>query len=321
MYDLFISYKQEERDKAQLLANALESRGWSVWWDPKLRAGEHFDDVIEQAIRNVKCVIVLWSNLAITSRYIKDEASYALRLQKLVPVALDEAEPPFRFQNVHTISFRGWDGLVLSPAFQELEKSIKAKAGRPAAETKAISDWLKPPEPASISAAAIGVNPRELMEFHCMLVKSKASSQERLLPSPVRFSSTDLTYAARGHITRTELFGFTQYTIVEFASSRHEKKAINRRLEFARKVLKEMDLKKVEAVEYMPAQLKNLPAHLKKRAIEILLDDPLAGTSIGIGHPFEITPEALGQYRLFHRSPEVVHDLEQIADHLGWRID
>lgn len=320
MDDLFISYKREERDKARLLADALESRGWTVWWDPKLRAGEHFDDVIEQTIRNVKCVIVLWSKLAIASRYIKDEASYALKLQKLVPVTLDEAEPPFRFQELHTITFRGWDGSALSAAFQELAKSIEERTGRPALRSKkTIFDLLKLPEPASPSAAEIGVDPRELMELHCTLIKDTARL-EHLLPSPARFSSTEPAYAARGLITRIELSNFTVSTFVALTSSRREKKEINRRLEFARMVLKAMESKGVEAVDYMPAQLKNLPAHLKKRAVEILLHDPLAGASVGIGHPFEITPKNLGTYRLLNSSPEVVHDIEQIADYLGWRI-
>src|SRR4030095_2046267 len=48
--DIFISYKREEQAIARKLANALESQGWTVWWDPKLRAGEHFDDVSEKAL-------------------------------------------------------------------------------------------------------------------------------------------------------------------------------------------------------------------------------------------------------------------------------
>lgn len=316
MDDLFISYKREERDKARQLADALESRGWSVWWDPKLRAGEHFDDVIEQTIRNVKCVIVLWSKLAIASRYIKDEANYALKLQKLVPVTLDEAEPPFRFQSVHTIALRGWDDSVLSPAFQELEKSIEAKAGRPAGGKKTIFDLLKLPEPVYPSAAEIGVNARELMELHCML-RNRAASLERLLPSLPHWPSKEPAY---GVITHTELSDFARFTSAARTGRRRERKEFNRRLEFARKVLKVMESKGVEAVDCMPAQLKNLPAHLKKRAVEILLADPLAGVSVGIGHPFEITPKNLGRYRLLNSSAEVMHDVEQIADHLGWRI-
>jgi hypothetical protein len=73
MSDIFISYKREEQPSARQLADALQKRGWSVWWDPKLRAGEHFDDAIEKALIDAKCVIVMWSKLSVKSRYVKDE--------------------------------------------------------------------------------------------------------------------------------------------------------------------------------------------------------------------------------------------------------
>jgi len=63
--DIFISYKREEQDKARQLAVALEKQGWSVWWDPKLRAGDYFDDVIEKALNEARCVIVMWSKRSV----------------------------------------------------------------------------------------------------------------------------------------------------------------------------------------------------------------------------------------------------------------
>ncbi len=68
MSDIFISHKREEQATARKLANALESEGWTVWWAPKLRAGEHFDDVIEKALNEAKCVIVMWSKRSVQSR-------------------------------------------------------------------------------------------------------------------------------------------------------------------------------------------------------------------------------------------------------------
>jgi TIR domain len=98
MSDIFISYKREEQPVARKLADALEKEGWSVWWDPKLRAGEHFDDVIEKALNEAKCVIVMWSNRSVKSRYVRDEATYALDQDKLVPVAIENVTLPSRFR-------------------------------------------------------------------------------------------------------------------------------------------------------------------------------------------------------------------------------
>jgi hypothetical protein len=58
MSDIFISYVSEDREKARELAEALSRRGWSVWWDRKIPLGKSFDEVIEKALAESKCVIV-----------------------------------------------------------------------------------------------------------------------------------------------------------------------------------------------------------------------------------------------------------------------
>src|SRR5215813_9754238 len=136
MSDIFISYKREEQAIARKLANALESEGWSVWWDPKLRAGEHFDDVIEKALNEAKCVIVMWSNLAVNSEYIKAEATEALEQRKLVPVKIENVNLPFRFKRVHTLSLLGWDGSKDDSDFRRLADDITEIVGRAAMDSE-----------------------------------------------------------------------------------------------------------------------------------------------------------------------------------------
>jgi TIR domain-containing protein len=129
MSDIFISYRREEQATARQLADALEKEGWSVWWDPKLRAGEHFDDVIEKALNEAKRVIVLWSKRSVESLYVKDEAMYALDHDKLIPVAIENVSLPFRFRGVHTLSLLGWDGSKDFPEFRKLVDDISAILG------------------------------------------------------------------------------------------------------------------------------------------------------------------------------------------------
>jgi TIR domain len=38
MSDIFISYKHEDEKIACKIAGALEEEGWTVWWNPKVRA-------------------------------------------------------------------------------------------------------------------------------------------------------------------------------------------------------------------------------------------------------------------------------------------
>jgi hypothetical protein len=131
MSDIFISYKREDQTAARALAESLEQTGWTVWWDPQLRAGERFDEIIERELNNARLVIVLWSRRAIQSQYVKDEATYALSLNKLIPVTIDDVTPPFRFQGLHTISLADWRGSSTAPAFQKLQVDIENIIGRP----------------------------------------------------------------------------------------------------------------------------------------------------------------------------------------------
>jgi polar amino acid transport system substrate-binding protein len=134
MSDIFISYKREEQPVARKLADGLQKKGWSVWWDPEVRAGERFDDVIEKALIESKCVVVLWSKLSVNSQNVKDEATYALNRDKLVPIVIEELELPFRFERINTGQLIDWDGSDNFPGFQKLLDDIVSILGEPPAE-------------------------------------------------------------------------------------------------------------------------------------------------------------------------------------------
>ena len=77
MPDVFISYAREDRERARVLAEALQARGWSVWWDRKIVAGQTFDETIEQQLETAKSVVVLWSEHSIGSEWVRNEAGLA----------------------------------------------------------------------------------------------------------------------------------------------------------------------------------------------------------------------------------------------------
>ena len=136
MSDIFISYDREDQKSAEAIAEALEQAGWSLWWDRQLHYGEHFDDVIERELNLAKCVIVLWSGQSVQSQYVKAEAVRALKLEKLIPVVIEEVELPLRFEGVHTSLLLGWDGSASSAAFQSLLEGVAGMVGRPQKRAK-----------------------------------------------------------------------------------------------------------------------------------------------------------------------------------------
>jgi len=59
MSDIFLSYTREDRETAKRIAEALERRGYSVWWDRIIPPGKMYDKFIEENLTAAKCVLVL----------------------------------------------------------------------------------------------------------------------------------------------------------------------------------------------------------------------------------------------------------------------
>jgi hypothetical protein len=85
MTDLLLSYASEDRVRIAPLVAALEAEGWSVWWDRELVAGPDFAQAIQQALDEAFCVVVAWSQHALQSSWVRDEAQEGLGRRCLVP--------------------------------------------------------------------------------------------------------------------------------------------------------------------------------------------------------------------------------------------
>src|ERR1700745_722278 len=108
MTDIFISYASEDRPKAQVLADSLSTRGWSVWWDRKIPLGKSFDEIIEKALAESKSVIVLWSRNSVGSEWVRNEASEAKRRGILIPVFLEPVDAPLAFRLLNGADLTQW---------------------------------------------------------------------------------------------------------------------------------------------------------------------------------------------------------------------
>ncbi len=108
MSQIFISYAHEDAKVVEDLARSLQLQGWSVWWDKDIAGRSHFPAELEQQLNQASVVVVVWSSGAIKSRWVMEEANYALESSKIVPVLIDDSSPPFGFQLVDTISLRRW---------------------------------------------------------------------------------------------------------------------------------------------------------------------------------------------------------------------
>ncbi len=124
MSDIFISYSRQDKEWVGALASTLQERGWSVWWDIEILTGEKFSQVIETELNNARCVIVVWSKQSVDSDWVQAEASEARRRGVLVPITIDDANPPLIFRQLLTANFSDWEGKVESVQFEKLVQDI-----------------------------------------------------------------------------------------------------------------------------------------------------------------------------------------------------
>ena len=119
MADLFISYAKDDRERARRVAEALEKRGWRVWWDREIPPGRSFDEVIQEAIDEARCVVVLWSRHSVASNWVKTEAVEGASRNALVPAMLDAVKLPLEFRRIQAADLTDWDG---DPAHPDHER-------------------------------------------------------------------------------------------------------------------------------------------------------------------------------------------------------
>jgi len=104
MADVAISYSSNDRPIAAALARDLTARGFDVWWDFALYAGDDFHDVIRAEIAKAKAVVVIWSEAAVASAWVRGEAVEASDLGKLISThapSFDPRKAPINFRTLH----------------------------------------------------------------------------------------------------------------------------------------------------------------------------------------------------------------------------
>ena len=129
MADVFVSYARADETQAQHVADGLRAHGYSVWRDDQLPAHRAYADVIQEHLQSAKAVVVLWSNEAAKSQWVRSEAEAARKLDTLIQVSLDGLIPPMPFDQFQCADLNSWDGKQTSPGWQKLVSSVADLAG------------------------------------------------------------------------------------------------------------------------------------------------------------------------------------------------
>ncbi len=136
MPDIFLSYSRQDVAVAGQMAAVLAAAGHDVWWDREIRAGDVYDQVLENALRASRLVIVLWSKTAVVSDWVRSEATVAMQSGTLMPVMIEDCQRPVAFELRQSADLIGWKGNEKDPRLAAVLAEVARQLGAPAAVTK-----------------------------------------------------------------------------------------------------------------------------------------------------------------------------------------
>jgi hypothetical protein len=131
MADIFLSYNEADREAVRRLSLALQSVGWSVWWDRRIPAGQTWRSVLSRELQSMRCMVVVWSATSVASEWVCEEAAEGRQSGKLIPVMIEPVRPPAGFRELQAADLIGWDGDEDFPGLLQLIEDIGRLIYRP----------------------------------------------------------------------------------------------------------------------------------------------------------------------------------------------
>ena len=191
MTQVFVSYARPDEATARRVAKALQSAGYDVWWDSHLPAHRAYSEVIEKNLKEAKAAVVLWSESAAQSQWVRAEADLARSEGKLVQAQLDGTMPPLPFNQIQCTSLRDWRGSAKHPGWSKLQESIATlvsgeEAPRPV--TKPALRWWQQPR---ARLAAVGAMLLFLIAAALLALRLASGETEKPVVAVLPFESLD----------------------------------------------------------------------------------------------------------------------------------
>ena len=151
---IFISYANEDTEFARKLAMAFETQGWSVWWDKQIPPGMDYAQVIEKAVTEASCIVVLWSRHSIGSRWVHTEAAVGADRHIVATVIIDDTpgdEIPFEFRRLQAVDLNDWQPGEPHANFDLLANRVRSILNEPPQPVSPI----KPDKPKPIPTGMV----------------------------------------------------------------------------------------------------------------------------------------------------------------------
>lgn len=128
-FDIFIAYAHEDVEFALELQAALGRQGWTVFMDPEIPNASCWRDVLDEQLNRVKCILVLWSEAAVTSEWVSREALRGVERGVLIHATIDGCSPPDAFEPYQYAQLAGWRQDPGRPEYSRLLRDVAEKVG------------------------------------------------------------------------------------------------------------------------------------------------------------------------------------------------
>jgi TolB-like protein/Flp pilus assembly protein TadD len=225
MSDVFISYKAEDRRRIEVLVQALQADGFTVWWDEHIGAGDEWSQTIERQLDSARSVVVIWSKRSIgpEGRFVREEARRAQRRGCYVPVLLDAVDPPLGFAENQAILLRGWHGNRADARYQAVLAAIRRLVPSGAASDSPPQQGGTDRRALIVAGAAVAVATAGVGGWALLKPSSAGASSESIAVLPFENLSGDpgQAYFSDGiaEEIRSALAGVAGLTVISRSSS------------------------------------------------------------------------------------------------------
>jgi hypothetical protein len=153
---VFISYKREDAAQAERLRKLLEVSGFVVWWDLDIQCGQVWNQVLDDAVRDAGCIVVLWSTLATKSPWVTHEASRAMDRGIYAPVRIELCPIHAPYDRIQATDIVDWNGDPNHAGVQRLLSRVESLLPKPLSMAGRLRRWARK-RIAVISAVVFGL--------------------------------------------------------------------------------------------------------------------------------------------------------------------
>jgi adenylate cyclase len=142
--DIFISYARSSASEAKAVCEALRAEGYAVWWDDDLPPHRSYSEVIAERLAAARVVVVIWTDEAARSQWVRSEANRGRSRDRLVQASFGRVELPMPFDQIQCVDLTGWSGEADHGGWRKVAASVAelmaggaSRSAAPAATTPA----------------------------------------------------------------------------------------------------------------------------------------------------------------------------------------